>query len=184
MKTVSLTDRFLKMLMGVILLPCLGTALADSATEYELGAKAYESEDLITAMNHLERAAESGHAKAMFLLGYIYDKAEENTLAMTYYRNAHAHGNAEAAMAIGTMYVSGDGVERNQEKARGWFEEAAAAGDVLALETLALAYLNGDLGLQKDPERGRELLRRAADNGHLPAGELLKSMDGDAAKSN
>jgi len=184
MKTVFLSDRFLMMLVCLILIPCLGTASADPVMEYELGAKAYESEDLISAMGHLERAAESGHAKAMLLLGYIYDKAEENTLAMKYYRNAYEQGNAEAAMAIGTMYASGDGVERSQETARTWYEKAAAAGDVVALETLGLAYMNGDLGVQKNPQRGRELLRRAADNGHRPARDLLGSMDGDEAKTN
>ena len=184
MKTFSLADRFLKMLVCLLLIPCVGTASADPAADYELGAKAYESEDLITAMNHLERAAESGHAKAMLLLGYIFDKAEENTLAMTYYRNAYEHGNAEAAMAIGTMYASGDGVERSQEMARSWYEKAAAAGDVVALETLGLAYMNGDLGVQKNSERGRELLRRAADSGHRPARDRLDAMDGNEAKTN
>ena len=80
--------------------------------------------------------------------------------------------------------ASGDGVERNQEMARSWYEKAAASGDGMALETLGLAYMSGDLGLQKDPERGRELLRQAADNGHLPARDLLESMDGTEAKTN
>ena len=184
MKTVSMAERFFGMLVCLMLMPYLESASADPAAEYQLGATAYESEDLITAMSHLERAAESGHAEAMLLLGYIYDKAEQNILAMEYYRNAYEHGNAEAAMAIGTMYVSGDGVERSQETALSWYEKAAAAGDVVALETLGLAYLNGDLGLHKNPERGRALLRRAADNGHLPARDLLESMDGEAAKTN
>lgn len=184
MKTICLRHRALKVLVCLILIPCLGTASADPAEEYELGATAYESEDLITAMNHLERAAESGHAQAMLLLGYIYDKAEENALAMTYYRGAYERGNADAAMAIGTMYVSGDGVERSQETARSWYEKAADAGHGVALETLGLAHMNGELGLQKDPEHGRELLRRAAGNGHLPARDLLESMDGGEVKNN
>ena len=178
-----LRSRLSRFLACLILLACLGTAFADAQSEYELGEKAYQSEDLITAMAHLDRAAESGHPKAMLLLGYIYDKAEENTLAMTYYLKAYERGDAEAAVAIGTMYASGDGVERNRETARSWYEKAAASGDGMALETLGLAYMNGDLGLYKDPERGRELLRQAADNGHLPARDLLESMSGSEAKT-
>ena len=71
-----------------------------------------------------------------------------------------------------------------QEMARSWYEKAAAAGDVVALETLGLAYMNGDLGVQKNSERGRELLRRAADSGHHPARDRLDAMDGNEAKTN
>lgn len=184
MKTLCIRLDLLKWLVCLILIPCLGQASTDPVAEYELGAKAYESEDLITAMQHLDRAAESGHAKAMLLLGYIYDKAEENELALKYYHRAYDRGDAEAAMAIGTMYASGDGVERSTETARSWYEKAATAGDGTALETLGLAYINGDLGLRKDPKRGRDLLRRAADNGHQPAGDLLESMDGAQAQTN
>jgi TPR repeat protein len=159
----------------------LGSAAADPAADYDLGAKAYRGEDVVTAMQYLRRAASAGHADAQYLLGYILDKAGENETAMGYYQAAFDNGNADAAIELGTMYSSGDGVERNLESARSWYEKAAAAGNNRALEVLARAYLDGGLGLKQDEARARELLGRAADNGSDAARGLLESLDKKAA---
>lgn len=169
---------------SLILVTGLGSAAADGARDYELGARAFETEDLITAIRHLDRAALEGHAGALLLLGYIYDKAEENALAADYYLKAYQSGSSEAAVALGTMYASGDGVQRDQDLARDWYEKAAASGNAMAQETLGLAYLKGELGLPKDERRGRELLQRAADAGHEPARQVLSDMDASAKKGN
>lgn len=155
----------------------LGVAGAEPAADYDFGLQAYLQDDVVTAMQYLERAATAGHADAQYLLGYILDKAGENETAMGHYQSAFDNGNADAAFALGTMYASGDGVEKNTDMARDWYERGAAAGSNMALEVLARAYLDGSLGLAQDEARARELLGRAADNGYDPARTLLESLD-------
>ena len=161
----------------------LGGAAADPAADYEIGAQAYREEDVVTAMQYLKRAASAGHGDAQYLLGYILDKAGENETAMGYYQSAFDNGNADAAFELGTMYVSADGVERDLEMARSWYEKAAAAGNNRALEVLARAYLDGGLGLTQDEARARELLGRASENGSDSARMLLESLDKGASKT-
>ena len=139
----------------------LNSAAADPGADYETGARAYREDDVITAMRYLERAATAGHADAQFLLGYILDKAGENETAMTWYQSAFENGSADAAFELGTMHASGDGVAKDLESARSWYEKSAATGSNLA----------------PDEGRARELLGRAADNGHEPARVLLESLD-------
>ena len=127
----------------------LGGVAADPAADYDIGAKAYREDDVVTAMQYLGRAASAGHADAQYLLGYILDKAGENETALGHYQTAFENGNADAAFELGTMYISGDGVEQSLEMARTWYERAAAAGNNRALVVLARAYLDGGLGLTR-----------------------------------
>lgn len=152
---------------------------ADTTSDYQAGKRAYAEDDVVTAMQYLERAARAGHADALLLLGYIYDKAEENTLALDYFRRSADAGNAEAAWSIGSMYAAGDGVERDLPQALDWFRRAATGGHGPAMETLGLAYIDGRLGLDKDPEKGWELLREAAEAGDESAKARLAQREGE-----
>ena len=154
---------------------------ADATSDYELGKRAFHDDDLIAAMQYLERAAQREHVEAMLLLGYILDQAEENATALDYYRRASDLGSAEAAMALGSMYASGDGVEKSNEQALGWYQKAAERGSGVAMTKLGQAYIQGDLGLRADPDRGYELLERAAAGGHEPARRLLEQETGKQA---
>lgn len=162
---------------GIFLL-VTANANADAMSDYELGRKAFHNDDLIAAMQHLERAAQSDHVDAMLLLGYILDQAEENTTALGYYRRAFDLGSAEAGVALGKMYVSGDGVEKDKEQALDWYQRAADRGNREAMTILGQAYVNGELGLSVDRGKGKKLLERAAADGHEPARLLLEQNPG------
>lgn len=171
---MTMKRRIVRRMGGVLtcaLIMAVNPAMGDAASDYEMGARAYDSEDLVNAMQYLERAASQGHAQAMLLLGYIFDKAEENETAAAYYRRSAEAGNAGGAYALGTMYASGDGVERDFEKARSWYQQAADMGHAPALETLGIAHVEGGLGLEKDAERGGELLRQAAERSGESSGQ-------------
>jgi TPR repeat protein len=150
-------------------------ACADPQSAYERGAKAYQEQDLVTAMQALESAAAAGHGEAQALLGYILDKAEENEAAMGYYRQAADAGNPVGAFQLGAMYASGDGVARDYAAARLWFGKAAEAGYGPALEVLAQAHMTGALGLPLDRTEALRLLRRAAEGGYEPARLALQA---------
>ena len=62
---------------------------------------------------------------------------------------------------LGNAFASGEGVPRDLQRAREWYERASERGLPAASQTLGLAYQMGDLGLPRDPEKADELLREA-----------------------
>ena len=54
----------------------------------------------------------------------------------------------------------GEGVQQDDNKARQWFERGAAQGLLGSLTSLAMMYEEGR-GVDKDPDRARELYRQA-----------------------
>lgn len=81
-------------------------------------------------------------------------------------------GDREAAQALGTLYLNGDGVTRNPAMAAGWFRRAAEAGHAGASYNLANAYRLG-LGTQKDLEAALHWYMRAAEGGSAEAAYTL-----------
>lgn len=165
----------LKLILGIILL-MPGITSADAEEDYSKGQAAFQQEDLITAIDHLRSSADTGHPKAQSLLGYIYDIAEENKLALEYYQMAADQGDADGAYGLAKLYASGEAAEKDLEKAVKWYQEAAQKDHLMALEVLATAYLKGELGLQPDESRARGLLQRAAELGHQPSAERLSNL--------
>jgi len=56
---------------------------------------------------------------------------------------AAATGDLRAINAMGVMYESGHGVEKNMEQALKCYETAATRGNALAQSSLGIAYLTG-----------------------------------------
>ncbi len=54
-----------------------------------------------------------------------------------------ASGNSEAQFILGVSYLFGTIVEKDSEKSRHWFYEAARQGHVMAQYHMVLAYVNG-----------------------------------------
>jgi uncharacterized protein len=54
-------------------------------------------------------------------------------------------GDAEAQYQLGKMYSSGEGVERDPDRAFAWFQKAAHQGNTQAMYALAVSYYNGDV---------------------------------------
>lgn len=163
--------------LALTLLSFGGQASADTEADYQAGLKYYLSDDLIEAMSFLQRAADAGHVKAQYLHGYILDKAGEDEAALGYYRLAADAGDPDAMAAIATMYAGGDGVPKDLGEAVSWYRKAADAGHHRSLLVLGKAYHEGSLGLEKQPERGRSLLKRAADEGFEAARLQLEKYD-------
>lgn len=86
-------------------------------------------------MRRLEKCV--NQAYAMYLMAEYYEKMEENlTKAMELYLKAGELGCAEAYFNLGIIYDVGNGVERNQKKARHYHELAILRGDVCARYSL------------------------------------------------
>ena len=69
---------------------------------------------------------------------------------------------AKAAAYIGRMFLRGEGMEQNFEKATTWFKRGVANGDAFAQYHLGLMYRDG-LGLPKDGNRAAAYLKAASE---------------------
>lgn len=129
-------------------------AQADSPEELMRRAEAsFNQADIVSAMSWYRKAAEMGHAPAQSRLAYLLDHSEENEEAVKWYGLAAEQGFAEAEFGLARMYASGEGVERDSDRAVELFTRAANQGYSPAIQVLALAYEKGQLGLRVDYDK-------------------------------
>jgi uncharacterized protein len=70
----------------------------------------------------------------------------------------------ENEIRLGTAYLSGKGVTRDEKQAAYWFEKAAGAGDAAAQEQIGFFYQAG-IGVPADPVRAAHWFQLAAAGG-------------------
>ena len=127
---------------------------ADSPDELMSRAEtAFNRADVISAMSLYRKAAEMGHPPAQSRLAYLLDISESNEEAAKWYGLAAEQGFAEAEFGLAQMYASGEGVERDNERAVELFTRAANQDHAQAIRVLALAYEKGQLGLRVDYDK-------------------------------
>ena len=74
------------------------------------------------------KAANLGDLDAMCAFGNYYEKKEDYTKAVEWYRKAAEQGHAQSHEKLGYCYKQGKGVKKDYDKAREWFEKGAAQG--------------------------------------------------------
>ena len=113
----------------------------------------------------LLRRAESGDARAAFLLGMRYARPDngsrDDVEAVRWLRQAAEQGLAEAQYNLGIMYAGGRGVARDSEQAARWYRPAAEQGLASAQYNLGAQYAAGD-GVPRDEKRAATWFERAA----------------------
>lgn len=118
-----------------------------------------------TDVTVLLRQAESGDARAAFLLGMRYarpdDSSRDDVEAVRWLRLAAEQGLAEAQYNLGIMYASGRGVAQDPEQSAKWYLQAAEQGLASAQYNLAAQYAVGD-GVARDERRAASWFERAA----------------------
>lgn len=125
-------------------------ALAGPEQDAELAEKEFARGDLIVSMALWTKAAQQGYAPAQSRLGDILDKAEEDELAVEWYRKAAVQGNAAGEFGLGQMYAKGEGVKKDLEQARSYISLAAEKGYIAAVVLMMEIYRSGGLGLAAD----------------------------------
>lgn len=102
--------------------------------------------------------------------GNNYEKAKKYEVngkldrAVEAYEKAADAGHLEAQNMLGVMYLKGEGVEQDKQKARELFKNAAEEGLDIAQYQYAELLLQGEGG---DREKAIEWYRKAADQGHV-----------------
>ena len=88
---------------------------------------------------------------------------------------AASAGDKEAQTAVGFMVASGVGLDVNYGAARLWFGKAAQQNQPYALANLAKIYKDG-LGVERDPEKARQLVARATQSGLKDPETVMRSL--------
>jgi uncharacterized protein len=152
------------------------SAWAGPAEDFASGRSAYETGDVRTAVSLLRKSADQGHAPAQVLLAQILDQSEQDEEALKYFKLAAEQGNRDGYYGLATMYASGEGVPRDLGTARGWMVKAADAGHAQAVQSVAIAYINGGLAVSEAERSSPDALQwiqKAAALDSLPAIDRL-----------
>jgi TPR repeat protein len=114
-----------------------------------------------------EKAAESGDKMAQRRLALIYDFGQNKTAkdpvrAALWFRKAAEQDEELSEYNLGTMYMTGEGVQVDYGEALKWLRKAAEHGRRSAYTNLGNMYANGK-GVPKDYEEAIKLWRKAAE---------------------
>ena len=150
---------------------------------YEEGKALYDAKDYAKAIVKLKVAAEKGHKKAQYRLGFCYDKGkgvkENDQLAFQLYSKSAAQGYAKAQYQLGKCYKDGEGTTKDRAKAIELFNKAANQGNANALYQLGKAYMKGK-DLPKNEAKAKTLLKKAVSH-EKDGKEILEEIRKDAA---
>ncbi|HEV7668865.1 MAG TPA: tetratricopeptide repeat protein [Thermoanaerobaculia bacterium] len=92
----------------------------------------------------LRADAESGDARAQYVLGKMLEKDDHKEEAVRWYRKAAEQGLRNAQTSLGFFYLNGEGgVAKDEAEAARWYRKAADQGEQLAQWQLAWMYQEG-----------------------------------------
>lgn len=139
---------------------------------YLLGLFAFHgfgmAKDLAKSRAYHEKAAEEGHADAMFELYAMTAQGlgceADLDAAFVWCKRAAEAGNARAMANLGGFYATGRHVPQDDALAIHWYEAAAARGHGKAAATLGVMYASGE-GAPQSIERAREYFTMAEESG-------------------
>jgi TPR repeat protein len=144
----------------------------DAEALYTRGFDYEYDKDMRHALIWYRRAAELGHAVAMFNIGLCHELGsgveQDMEQAINWYIKAAEHGHVLAQFNIAVCYEYGEGVVKDMEQAAKWYHKAAEHGDETSQISLGDFYFNG-IGVAKDMIKAVEWYRRAAEQGNAVA---------------
>jgi TPR repeat protein len=161
--------------VGACALLAAAAVAAAPADDHQRGLQAYQRGDVAGAMRELRRAADAGHAPSQSMLAFILDRADYADEAARLYREAAQRDDAQGHDGLGTAYLIGRGLPRNEKLAWLHFSKAADLGHAAAIEKVADGWRTGKLVRDGDtpPDAPRVALLRAAERDHLPSIDAL-----------
>ncbi|KAG5663747.1 hypothetical protein KAF25_006332 [Fusarium avenaceum] len=142
-------------------------------------------------IEYLDLMSQKGDSKASYNLGRIYYDGQRGLerdidLARKYFvlvasrywrKDGRLHENlklgiekiaTKAAGYLGRMYLRGDGVVQNFDRAKVWFERGVTHHDAQSQHGLGLMMLHG-YGQKKNVKKAMELFKSSADQDYAPA---------------
>lgn len=172
------------MLKPLTVFLALGAALPAAAEPLEDALRTLEAGRHGQAAQQLLPLANGGNVLAQFRLGSLYyhgqGVAEDEKMALFWWKKAAAQGSAESMFQIASAYLFGSQAAKSvadpDREAATWFFQAASAGHTEAQYYLGLLFLAGKGVMESRPEAAR-WFRKASDQGHLEARRALASIE-------
>ena len=121
------------------------------------------------------RAAVGGDARAMALLGYMYnvgmrDVPQDAAMSQMWWARAAEAGDLNAAFNVATAFDRGtNGVSRDYVTAAKWYTRGAEGGDAEAMLRLGYLYEKGGNGLPANARTAFAWYKKAGELGSLKA---------------
>lgn len=118
----------------------------DSSLEntFNRGLNYFHAGDYANAYTYMKSAADAGHVKSFYFLGWMYDHGLGVTLsyetAFYYYRTAALRGDSDAQFSVGWFYQSGLAVPQSYSRAAEWYRKSADQGNFQAQFRLGYLY--------------------------------------------
>ena len=131
------------------------------------------------AVELLTSASALNNPRAMNLLGDIYRKGVPGVIepdfaeSVRLFSRAQELGFLDAQGNLGVLYIYGQGVSKDEDKAFGLFRDGAEKGNPLCMFFYAMCF-EGGVGVEKDREAAREWYVRAAQGGNKTALDWCK----------
>ncbi len=146
------------------------------ADGYEEGRAAYDAGEYETAKQILLPLARQGHAKAMNMIGLMYDFgkgfSKDTSVACNWYEKSARAGYVSGQSNVSICYRWGDGRRVNINEAIYWNEKAAEQGDLES--QLILIKL---LVKQNNRQKAKYWGQKAVDQGSVYAKVRMESFD-------
>ena len=144
------------------------SAMTDIGLQYENGQGF--AKDFVKARNWYERAAKESDPRALSLLAEIIIRGKDGSepdqkRAIELLKEAAQLGHTQAFSRLGYIHHFGEGVEIDGKAALEWYQKAAEADDTWSMIRIGELYLNGVVGIDKDPLRAREWFEKAVEKG-------------------
>ena len=113
-------------------------------------------------------ACETGAAAEYYEDAQSAIQRGDDALAARLLRSLAEQGDSRAQVRLGAMYIIGQGVPEDYQKAAKWFRRAAEKGDARAQAMLGELYTTGQ-GVPQNYQEATNWLRRAAEQGDAEA---------------
>jgi TPR repeat protein len=127
-------------------------------------------EDQKEAFRLYQQSADQGNSEGMNALGYKYlygtGVAVDPARAVHWFCLAIGNGNPRAMNNLAMMLNTGHYVMQDEAEARALWEQSAKLGHGNSMMNLGMSYLQGH---KRDPAKGQEWIRRAAEAGQPDA---------------
>jgi uncharacterized protein len=166
---------FTSLLFGVAL--AVGQAASLPMTQTPKSESSDRATPNLSDIAKLRAQAEAGDAVAQFELGRAYESgngvAQNDDLAVAWFRKAADQGSAAAENDLGIMYQLGRGVEKNKEEAVRWYRQGAKMGSREAMFNLGVSYYNGE-GVADNPIAAYAWFLLAQEAGSPAAGDAVR----------
>jgi len=100
--------------------------------------------------------------ESIFAEAFKYHQQGEYSEAIKKYRKIAKQGNTVAQQLLGSLYMSGKGIEQDYTKATYWFEKAAKQKEAIAQYYLGMLYFDGK-GVTKNFVKAADWLHKSAE---------------------